>query len=47
MTAAGIDICGEETIHDLLQKIQKERNIAVILVTHDLSTVYSEATNVD
>lgn len=40
---AGIDIGGEETIHDLLRKLRGERNLTVILVTHDLTTVYSEA----
>lgn len=43
---AGIDIGGEETIHSLLKKTQSEHRFAVILVTHDLSAVYSEATNV-
>jgi len=38
---AGIDIGGEETIHTLLKKMQSERRLAVILVTHDLSAVYS------
>ena len=43
---AGIDIGGEETIYDLLQAAKVKRNFSVILVTHDLSTVYTEATNV-
>ena len=43
---AGIDIGGEETIYDLLHRTQRERRLSVILVTHDLSTVCSEATNV-
>lgn len=37
---AGIDIGGEETIFNLLNKIEKERNISIILVTHDMSVVY-------
>ncbi|MGB9743455.1 MAG: metal ABC transporter ATP-binding protein [Minisyncoccales bacterium] len=36
----GIDISGEETIYQLLEKLKKERNLAIILITHDLSVVY-------
>jgi zinc transport system ATP-binding protein len=43
---AGIDIGGEETINNLLRRTREERHLSMILVTHDLSTVYSEATNV-
>jgi zinc transport system ATP-binding protein len=43
---AGVDIGGEETIHTLLQRIQQERHLSIILVTHDLSVVYRDATNV-
>jgi zinc transport system ATP-binding protein len=43
---AGIDIGGEDTIHAFLHHNQAERKFSVILVTHDLSTVYSEATTV-
>ena len=43
---AGVDAGGEETIHDLLRKVHRTRKVAVILVTHDLTTVYSEATHV-
>lgn len=43
---AGIDIGGEETIYNLLHRTQQERRLSVILVTHDLNAVYSEATNV-
>jgi len=43
---AGIDIGGEETIHTLLRRTQADRNIALILVTHDLSIGYEQATNV-
>lgn len=40
---AGIDIEGEETIYKLLAKIEKERNLTIIMVTHDLSVVYKVA----
>ncbi len=36
----GIDIGGEETIYALLAKLKKERNLAILLITHDLSVVY-------
>lgn len=43
---AGIDIGGEETIFNLLNKIEKERNMSIILVTHDMSVVYGFADSV-
>ena len=36
----GIDISGEETIYQLLERLKKERNLTIILVTHDLSVVF-------
>jgi len=36
----GIDIKGEETIYSLLARINKEKNLTMLLVTHDLSVVY-------
>ena len=35
----GIDISGEETIYQLLERLKNERNLTIILVTHDLSVV--------
>lgn len=43
---AGIDIGGQETIYNLLHKFWKQRNLTILLVTHDLSTVWEHATNV-
>lgn len=43
---AGIDIEGEETIYNLLNQIGKERNLTIILVTHDLSIVWKFADSV-
>jgi zinc transport system ATP-binding protein len=43
---AGIDIGGEETVYSLLQRAQRERGLTILLVTHDLTAVYSQATNV-
>jgi len=36
----GIDLGGGETIYSLLKKIQQEKKLAIILVTHDLNIVY-------
>ena len=36
----GIDIGGEETIYTLLAELKRERNLTILLVTHDLSVVY-------
>jgi len=36
----GIDIKGEESIYSLLDKLKEERNLTILLVTHDLSVVY-------
>jgi len=36
-----IDLGGGETIYSLLKKIQQEKNLAIILVTHDLNIVYN------
>ena len=41
----GIDISGQESIYNLLEKLRKERSLTILLVTHDLSIVYKLATN--
>jgi len=43
---AGVDISGQESIYDLLEKLRKERSITILLVSHDLSVVYQFASNV-
>jgi zinc transport system ATP-binding protein len=43
---SGIDIEGEETIYNLLAQIEKELDLTIILVTHDLSVVYKLADSV-
>jgi len=40
----GVDIGGQESIYELLEKLRKERNLTILLVTHDLSVVYQLAT---
>ena len=42
----GIDVSGEETIYNLLLRLQKKYNIAIILVTHDINIVYKYSSNV-
>lgn len=43
---AGIDIEGEETIYNLLAQIEKERDLTIVLITHDLNVVYKFADSV-
>lgn len=43
---SGIDVGGEETIYSLLHHLQDERNIAIIIVSHDLHVVYQYANDV-
>lgn len=43
---SGIDLGGEETIYGLLKKLKKEKSLTIFLVTHDLSIVSRQATNV-
>jgi len=43
---AGIDIGGEETIYSLLHKLQKEKGLTVIIISHDLNVVYKHANDV-
>ncbi|HAR94502.1 MAG TPA: ABC transporter ATP-binding protein [Deltaproteobacteria bacterium] len=42
----GVDIAGEETVYALLEKLQRERGLTMLLVTHDLSIVYRFSTSV-
>ena len=41
----GIDIGGQESIYELLEKLRKEKDLTILLVTHDLSVVYKLATD--
>ncbi|MCS6788982.1 MAG: metal ABC transporter ATP-binding protein [Patescibacteria group bacterium] len=42
----GIDIGGGETIYSLLYKIKQDKNLTIVLVTHDLNIVYGLADKV-
>lgn len=41
----GIDIGGEKTIYSLLYKFWKERDLTILLITHDLNIVFTYSTN--
>ena len=43
---AGVDTPGEETFYDLIAEVQRQTRLTVILVSHDLSMVYSHASRV-
>jgi len=43
---SGIDIGGEETIYNLLKKLKEERNLTIILISHDLNIIYKYTDNV-
>jgi zinc transport system ATP-binding protein len=42
----GLDVGGGETIYSLLHTIWKKEKLTIFLVTHDLSIVYKNSTNV-
>ena len=42
----GVDITAEETIYNFLSKLKEERDLTILLVTHDLSVVYKFSTYV-
>ncbi len=43
---ASVDLPGEEQIYDTIHRLQDERGLTLILVSHDLSLIYSKATMV-
>jgi zinc transport system ATP-binding protein len=43
---AGIDVGFEESVYHLLQRVQKERNTTVLLISHELTIVYRYADQV-
>ena len=42
----GVDVTGEETVYGLLERLHRSRNLAMLLVTHDLAVVYKLSTRV-
>ena len=43
---ASVDIAGQETVYELLHKLQDEHGLTLMLISHDLSVVYKYANNV-
>ncbi len=43
---AGIDVTGQHHFYDLIEELQKELKIAIILVSHDIHTVFAKSTKV-
>ena len=43
---SGIDVGGEETIYNLLKKLRDQRDLTILLISHDLNIVYKYANNV-
>lgn len=43
---ASVDISGQETVYELLRRLQTTYNLALILISHDLSVVYHYADKV-
>ncbi len=44
--ASGVDIEGQERFHDLVKRLNKEKVLTVILISHDLNIVYRFADDV-
>jgi len=44
--SAGIDVKGQETIYALLERIQKEHNLTMLMVSHELEVVMRYASQV-
>lgn len=43
---AGIDVGAEETIYNIMHRMQDERGTTIILISHDLNVVYKYSQNV-
>ena len=43
---SGIDVGGEETIYNLLSRLQREKHLTILLISHDLHIVYKYAHSV-
>ncbi len=42
----GVDITGEETVYNLLERLHRERDLTMLIVTHDLAVVYKLSSTV-
>lgn len=43
---ASVDVAGEEEVYETLHRLQDERNLTMLLISHDLHLVYRHATTV-
>ncbi|MCA9397544.1 metal ABC transporter ATP-binding protein [candidate division WWE3 bacterium] len=43
---SGVDVAGEQTFYDLIQKLTKEEGLAALVSSHELDVVYSYANQV-
>lgn len=43
---SGVDISGEETVYALINRLQKEKDLTIIFISHELEVVYQYAANV-
>lgn len=43
---AGIDVGGEETIYHLIKKLKDEKDLTILIISHDLNVVYKYASTV-
>lgn len=43
---ASVDVAGQETIYELLHRLQHTHNLTLILISHDLTVVYRHANKV-
>lgn len=44
--AAGVDVSGEETFYELIHDLKHQRNLTVLMVSHDLDVVFKYADQV-
>lgn len=43
---SGVDIAGGETIYTLLHRLQTQRKLTIVLISHELQVVFQHATKV-
>lgn len=43
---AGVDLVGEEDIYELIKTVNREQNLTIIMVSHDLHTVFAHANRI-
>ncbi|OGM23356.1 hypothetical protein A2691_01475, partial [Candidatus Woesebacteria bacterium RIFCSPHIGHO2_01_FULL_39_23] len=43
---SGVDLSGEETVYQLISKLQAEKDLTIIFISHELEVVYKYAATV-